>query len=125
MKYVCVAMLMMLVGCNRMQGLSSAPVAKEDPAEETLILMVDELSAMRKDQEIIKGRLLGKEFRGLAMGVPIGNGVLRITIPTDDEGGEVYSPSQIRDAWLQEADRLRKEPSSGSESIPTAPLPWN
>ncbi|OGY37257.1 MAG: hypothetical protein A3E36_01060 [Candidatus Andersenbacteria bacterium RIFCSPHIGHO2_12_FULL_45_11b] len=108
---VVLMVLMLFAGCNRGKDLGSTAVDVNNQEMIMKKLIVGQ-NQLQKDNEIIKGRLLGKEFRGLAMGVPIGNGSLRITIPTDDEGGAVYSPSQIRDAWLQEADKLRREPEA-------------
>lgn len=66
-----------------------------------------------RDREImeIKNSLKAREFRGLSKAVPLGGGKLRIVVPADDEGNPTVAPLELRDALLQEAERLKRDPS--------------
>lgn len=126
MKYyrVLFVALIAIAGCSetKKEGNEEPPLTLQDVGRGVEKLIVTDRT-QTDDIRHIKNSLKGKEFRGLQMGIPIGNGVLRISLPTDDEGNQVISPSQLRDAWLQESELLKRDPppAPAFDSVPPAP----
>lgn len=119
-------MLVLVVGC----GQGAKPAESGDTPTTTLedvgtgmqVLLKND-KEHEKELKSIKNSLKGKEFRGLSQGIRIGeSGVLRIDIPSDDEGNDLVSPAQVAEAVIDAGDELRavacKPPGSGPVAKP-------
>jgi len=96
-----VAMLMigLFLGCAQEQTEKTS--AEDEELQILLEKQAQEILEIRNSQK-------GEEFRNLSMAIPIGeDGRLRIVIPKDDEGNDLYSPSEFIGAYLNEADKIR------------------